>query len=1202
MKKEEYKPIEETTQKEIKVEEDQDQNDVNEIEADNNCKTNATSVRNDLRPEINTSDISYAPMDCETAQCGISSNPSFQQVDYNSPRNESENSVKSVANYLGTKQSTKFLLTVNTHHEASQCDVSSTSSSQHFDQSGYNKTQGALLQCDGGDTDDSSSVSTYKEEESSTTEDDDECEEEDESEEDPPDDQHDQEDPPPWYEPYHQDHDERPAVLRRIVTNERVLVSAELPTIAATNTRSIGPKIRNFTEDILQRQITACLISETWEKEKGSKKFKNEIERIFELSGITFISCPRPSNKRGGGAAIVVDTRKFSCERLNVVVPGNLECVWAIMRPKNVTRDTQFKEIILCAFYSPPKSRKNAKLLDHLISTLHLLLTQYPRCGWVAGGDKNQLPLAPLLGALPKCRQLVTNYTYKGTKIYDVLLTNLGQYYSVPYIAPAVQPDDPSTGAVPSDHDTAVAEPLAGAGRAITREYSVRSSQPFPESGLKEFGAWLNEVKWEGELTWDLNPTQQAYKFEEMCRLSVKSIFPTKSVRVSNEDKPFITAELKKLDKYVKREYRKRGKTGKYDKLKSVYDSKYEKAASQYINGVVEDMMQEAPGKAYRAMKKLGARPGDCDQEAGFTLTSHVDDNLTPKQSVERMADYFSAISQQYSPLDVDLLPERVRAKLEAPINSMDIPKIEAFQVWEIMKAGKKTKSSVPGELPARLRHEFGAELAGPAAIIFNNIASSGFWVEHWKQGAALPLKKVDGPKDESETRLIEITHYLSLQMEKFVLKWLHTYISKELDRDQFGGAKGHSVAHYLIEVMNFILYNQDFSEPLSTILTTVDIHKGFNKVDHSKTITILSDMKVPGWLLRIVASYLSNRSITIRYRQETSSSREMPGGTGAGTVLGLNLFLILFNRAGPAANTISIGQQISKPTKERKPIWKSKVKWVDDVTICTAVDLKSSLVPEDRAVPRPLPYHGRTEQRLPRAANIMQDELDNLRHYTDSHLMAINEKKTKAMMCNTRTKWDFVPELTINQQDNLEIVDQMKIVGYVMRSDMKTSSNTAYLTAKAYKRMWFIRRLKSLGTSTARLLDCLQKQVLSVLWLGAPAWFCQTTENEKKDLNRIAKVGLRIIYGQSYEGFDQMLIKSKMVKPTDQLSKMTQKFATKCANHSKFSQWFEPQPVNQMKTRNKKQKYLQIPARTDRFADSPIPHLTNILNHKSMI
>ena len=369
--------------------------------------------------------------------------------------------------------------------------------------------------------------------------------------------------PPAWYEPHTNKYETRPRVLEHIVANDRVAMSADLPTIAATNMRSIFPKLRNFAEDMLMRGITVSLISESWDKQKRSKKVQYEVERIFERSGLKFISCPRPSNKRGGGSAIVVNTKDFSCEKLNVLVPGKLEFVWAILRPRAVKKEMQFKEIILCAFYSPPKSRKNAKLLDHMISTLNTLLTKYPNCGWVAGGDKNQFPLGPLLGALPKCRQLVTKNTYKNRKIYDILLTNMGQFYNIPYIAKAVAPDSPSSGAVPSDHDCAVAVPLAGAGCNRTMEYTVRTSQPFPQSGINEFGAWLHQVRWEGELHCELSSTEMASKMEDMLRQKVCVIFPTKTVRVSTEDKPFITAELKKLDKYIKREYKARGKSDK---------------------------------------------------------------------------------------------------------------------------------------------------------------------------------------------------------------------------------------------------------------------------------------------------------------------------------------------------------------------------------------------------------------------------------------------------------------------------------------------------------------------------------------------------------------------------------------------------------------------------------------------------------------
>ena len=1024
--------------------------------------------------------------------------------------------------------------------------------------------------------------------ESETNEDDEEseCVEDDEEEQEQ---QYVQVNPPSWHEPYLPHDEYRPPVLTRIVTNNRVADSAELPTVSVTNIRSLGPKIRNFTEDILLRDITACLVSETWEKD-NSRKYKKKLETMFEEKGLTYISCPRPSTKRGGGAAIVVNTCKFKFDNLNILVPGNLECIWGILRPRKVTSSTLFKEIILCAFYSAPNSRKNGDLISHLTSTMHHLLTRYPRCGWVIGGDKNKLPLAPILTALPRCRQLVTKCTYKGIKIHDVILTNLGQFMSVPYIAPPVQPDDPTTG-VPSDHDTAVAEPLAGAGCQVTREYKVRTCQPFPDSGLRQFGGWLRSVRWEGELTWDLSPTKQALKMENMLNDRVDYQFPKKSCRVSNDDKQFINSEIKKLHKYVKKEYKLKGKSQKYKVLKSAYDEKYLKAAAAFLKSNVRDMMAEAPGKAYLAIKRMGARPGECDDDGSFILTQHIEDNLTPCQSVERLADYFSAISQEYQPLDIQQLPERVRQKLSAEVNTCDIPIIQEYQVWNMMKSGKKTNSTVPGELPAKLRHEFGPELAAPATILFNNIAQKGQWVQHWKHGAALPLKKINNPKDEADTRLIEIQFYLSLQMEKFVIKWLHKFISEKLDRDQFGGAKGHSVAHYLTEIMNFVLYNQDLSEPLATILTAVDIHKGFNKIDHLTAVTKISDMEVPGWLLKIVCSYLTDRTLSIRYRNETSSTRKMPGGTGAGTVLGLKIFLIMFNDAGPATNPTSIGQHITQPLSKRKPIVKTKVKWIDDITICTAVDLKSTLVPEDREVPRPVPYHGRTGHRLLLGDNDLQNEIQRLEEFTVLNKMAINKKKTKIMILNSRRKWDVMPEISLSEGENIEVVEELKIVGYIFRSDMKTCSNTEYIVKKAYKRLWIVRRLKALGASTTDLLDVLQKQDLSSLYLAAPAWFSQVPEADKTDMNMVLKCGLHIIFGQKYLNFNHALAIA-----TEKLAKMT-KFEKKSAKNEKFQHWFKPKPGNSLVTKSLKVKYEPVPDRTARYADSPIAHLAAIFN-----
>ena len=144
---------------------------------------------------------------------------------------------------------------------------------------------------------------------------------------------------------------------------------------------------------------------------------------------------------------------------------------------------------------------------------------------------------------------------------------------------------------------------------------------------------------------------------------------------------------------------------------------------------------------------------------------------------------------------------------------------------------------------------------------------------------------------------------------------------------------------------------------------------------------------------------------------------------------------------------------------------------------------------------------------------------------------------------------------------------------------------------------MWLIRRLKALGASVTQLVDSLQKQVLSVLWLGAPAWSCQLTLGEKKDFDRVAKVGLKIIFGVNYNGFENALQSANILKPTDQFTKMTKQFATKSSKHFKFTKWFVPKTNTSLCTRSEKPRFTPVPCRTERYAKSPIPQLTAILN-----
>ena len=235
---------------------------------------------------------------------------------------------------------------------------------------------------------------------------------------------------------------------------------------------------------------------------------------MLEINGLQYISSPSPPNKKGvsyGGAAIVVNLEKFSLKKLNISIPNNLEVVWGLMKPK--TTSATVKNIIVCSFYSPPNKKRNSKMADHIVSTLHMLYTRYPESGLILGADKNGMDIRPILNSGLRLRQMVTNSTRHG-QILDIIIMNLSGYYKTPVIVPPLQPDDNIT-AKPSDHSVPVCYPHTDRYRPAERNYKVIKYRPLPDSALRKFGNWIVKEDW-STISDQMSPTEQTFNFEKL--------------------------------------------------------------------------------------------------------------------------------------------------------------------------------------------------------------------------------------------------------------------------------------------------------------------------------------------------------------------------------------------------------------------------------------------------------------------------------------------------------------------------------------------------------------------------------------------------------------------------------------------------------------------------------------------------------------
>ena len=151
---------------------------------------------------------------------------------------------------------------------------------------------------------------------------------------------------------------------------------------------------------------------------------------------------------------------------------------------------------------------------------------------------------------------------------------------------------------------------------------------------------------------------------------------------------------------------------------------------------------------------------------------------------------------------------------------------------------------------------------------------------------------------------------------------------------------------------------------------------------------------------------------------------------------------------------------------------------------------------------------------------------------------MSINKQKTKCMLFNKAQKYAFIPELCISDDTRLEVVESMKLVGYQIRSDLSTKSNTKYIVGRAWKRMWIIRRLKTLGASEVDLLRVLRYQVLSVLQFAVPAWTTMITRAEARNIESVQKTGLYLIFGARFRSYSWALREANMCTQEEQRQK----------------------------------------------------------------
>ena len=942
--------------------------------------------------------------------------------------------------------------------------------------------------------------------------------------------------------------------------------------------RALFSKIDNFARDMEERESDLSFLTEVWEKSEN-KKHQFKLEELLELRGIKYISTPRPGAQRGGGAAIAVRLDKFHISKLNIPLPRSVEVVWGLLKPKVVVGN--ISTIIVCCFYSPPRSRKNRVLIDHLTVTLQTLLNTHPNAGVIISGDRNSIEISSLLSIDPSLRQTVRQAT-RGLNILDVVVTNLARYFNEPVIIPPIVPDRPGHG-VPSDHSGVSATPNTSQAQPASRNKTQKTIRPLPESLVLTFSSELAAQNFDGLKNLPVEGMVNTY--QHITSTLFSNTFPEKVIIVSPEDSPWFNEKLRQLKRQRLREYNHHGRSEKYLKMATNFDELFKSERSKYLEKIQREVTEGKRGSTYPTLKRLGLQPGGTPH-GGFQLPVHAELNYSSAQSAEVIAEHFSKISQEYSPLDVSSLPPNVQSCLNKNDQSL-APKLSIEDVeCRILKA-KKPIGIVPGDLPKKLVKTCASSIAIPASMIFNQITQCAEYPTMWKIEHQIALEKVSPPETEDDLRNIAKTPFLSKVYESFVGGWLLPIIQPYLDPGQCG-LKGFSITHYLIKLLHFVHATLDLRQPHTVLAACIDLSKAFNRVDHTLVIQDLYDMHTPAWLLRIVISYLSDRSMYLTYNGAKSSMKMLPGGGPQGAYLGGLIFIIKYNGAF-LRPPIPRGMQ--------GPILKSKaekVKFVDDGTVAVTVNLKTSLVPDPVDRPRPYNYHERTGHVLPEENNLLQLYVKDTENFVRDNRMVINKKKTKVISFSKSRKWAFPPELSFSDGTPIDYVSDTRLVGVVVSQDLKWFKNTAYICQKARNKLWILRRMLKLDLDVYQMFDVYTKEIRSILEMAVPVWHSGLTNQQTMDIESIQKVAMRIILKDKYINYPLACQTFSTMTLADRRTKLCSKFASK--NFESKNSLFTSVGTS-VDTRQRSDLAKEYKCNFGRFFKSPLPYLARLLN-----
>lgn len=350
--------------------------------------------------------------------------------------------------------------------------------------------------------------------------------------------------------------------------------------------------------------------------------------------------------------------------------------------------------------------------------------------------------------------------------------------------------------------------------------------------------------------------------------------------------------------------------------------------------------------------------------------------------------------------------------------------------------------------------------IARPLTHIINLCITNGVFPNSLKKVIIKPLFKKDDKLDVKNYRPIAKIPIFSKIFEKVIYNSIYNYFEKYnlFCNEQKGFRKNNNINMALFDLLSHIMTSVDERAPVCALYT--DMTKAFDYVSHKILLKKLYGYGIRGNILKLLESYLDNRTQCTEISQlcpksnlltiYTSEARAIKYGVPQGSVLGPLLFLIYINDLP-------------------KVISQNMILFADDSTVvvkCT----------------NPVCYESE-----------INDCLRKIINWLKSNNLVINLSKTKVMYFHQRC--EKPPVHVEYDKYKIEDTNEARFLGIKIDSKLTWNPHIEEICLKLNKSAYALFQL-SKKVNTQTLLIAYHGLVASVLRFGVIFWG-QSTERE---------------------------------------------------------------------------------------------------------